>query len=228
MELLSSQPRHSAGERGATIFVVLLVVTLLTGIGLFAARVTGSVDSAAGFARQASQAKALALYAGQMSAAVLANERDAIRREMATAEQSTASPCVTNQYRAAPCALRRHQDLDRISAASLRQPGSKIISPQAEQTHGSLGPRTNLATVAGLEGNLQVEYFERAAAAALAGANQGGNAPGQSSAFEYSVTAFAQIRPVINAASVDWCSPDNESATANVQAVRMYIVVPEM
>ncbi|HMA93319.1 MAG TPA: hypothetical protein VKP30_11580 [Polyangiaceae bacterium] len=208
--------------------MVLLVVTLLTGIGLFAARVTGSVDAAAGFARQASQAKALALYAAQMSASVLANERDAIRREMSKAELATASPCVTNQYRAAPCALRRHQDLDRISAASLRQPGATVIVPQAEQAHGSLGPRTNLAAVAGLEGNLQVEYFERSAAAAMSGANQGGNAPGQSSAFEYSVTAFAQIRPVINGTSTDWCSPDNESSTANVQAVRMYIVVPEM
>ena len=85
--LRASVRRH---QRGATIFVVLLVITLLSGIGLFAARVTGSVDAATGYARQAAQAKGLALYATQMSAALLANEYDRIRQEMLASTSAAA------------------------------------------------------------------------------------------------------------------------------------------
>lgn len=216
-------------QRGATIFVVVLVITLLSGIGLFAARVTGSVDAATGYARQAAQAKGLALYATQMSAALLANEYDRIRQEMlASASAAAPSICVTNGYRAKmPCALRRHQDLDRVSRTSLRKESSVLV-PQSGDSSGSLGPRTNLASLSGVEGNLLVEYFDRVSAPRLAGYNQGSTASGSSHGFEYSATASAQIRPLIDAANANWCSPDNESSSANVQAIRMYVVVSEM
>jgi hypothetical protein len=216
-------------ERGATIFVVVLVITLLSGIGLFAARVTGSVDAATGYARQAAQAKGLALFATQMSAAVLANEYDRIRQEMlASANASTPSICVTNGYRArTPCALRRHQDLDRVSRTSLRKE-TTVLVPQSEDSSGSLGPRTNITSLSGVEGNLLVEYFDRVSAPRLAGFNQGSTSNTASHGFEYSATASAQIRPLIDAASVNWCTPDNESSSANVQAIRMYVVVSEM
>lgn len=228
----SPVPRHPSNrcdQRGATLFVVVLVITLLSGIGLFAARVTGSVDSATGYARQAAQAKGLALYATQMSAAVLANEYDRIRQEMlASANSATSSICATNGYRPnTACALRRHQDLDRISRTSLRK-DSTVLVPQAADRSGSLGPPTAVSALGGVEGNLLVEYFDRVSAPRLAGYNQGSTASSASHGFEYSATASAQIRPLIDAANSNWCSPDNESSSANVQAIRMYVVVSEM
>lgn len=217
------------GERGAAIFVVVLVITLLTGIGLFAARVTGSVDAAAGYARQAAQAKALSLYATQMSAAVLANEYDRIRLDMQAAEATaTSSMCMTNGLRGnAPCALRRHPDLDRVSKTSLRKDNTVLVA-QTEELAGSLGPRTNTSGPDGVEGNLLIEYFERVSAPRVAGFDQGSTASGQAHTFEYGVTASAQIRPVISALNANWCTPDSEAASANVQAIRAYVVVSEM
>ena len=56
-----SRTRHrNAGERGATLFVVVLVITLLTGIGLFTVHSSALLARAAGNERQALQTTYLA------------------------------------------------------------------------------------------------------------------------------------------------------------------------
>lgn len=227
---LRIRKRHVA-DRGTTVFVVVLVVTLLTAVGLFAARVTGSVDSATGYTRQSAQAKALALFAGQMSAAVLANDKDSIAAQMDLAKSSAANTqCPTNRYLPnVECAVRNQDDLNRVSTRSLG-PVTNILIPQSESVHGSLGPRTSVASLKGLEGNLRAEYFERVAAPPLAGFSKGSNDAGASPTFEYGVTASAQIRPLLRTvtagANSPWCSPDAEASNANVQTLRMYVTVP--
>ncbi len=52
--------RRNAGERGATLFVVVLVITLLTGIGLFTVHSSALLARAAGNERQALQTTYLA------------------------------------------------------------------------------------------------------------------------------------------------------------------------
>jgi Tfp pilus assembly protein PilX len=47
-------------ERGATLFVVVLVLTLLTAVGLFSARSASLTDQASGYSRQASQISSMA------------------------------------------------------------------------------------------------------------------------------------------------------------------------
>lgn len=56
------RPRR-AGERGAAVFIVVLVLAMLTGIGLFAARSAVLSTTATGHARQMTQAHYLAEYA---------------------------------------------------------------------------------------------------------------------------------------------------------------------
>lgn len=219
--------QRRSGERGTAIFVVVLVVTLLTGIGLFAARITGSVDAATGYARQADQAKALAIYAAQLAPAVLANSthKQLIPLEMDTALASAApGMCptngidpVTHAYRSnMHCSVRAHQQLSQILA-------TPILTRQLEQTSGSLGPHTANLT-AGVDGNLRLEYFSRERDLAQSGFQAGSNAPpGGEVPFEFSVTASAQIRPILGVANDAWCSPDNQTSSANVQAVRVYV-----
>jgi len=54
-----SSPRGRASERGATLFVVVLVITLLTGIGLYTVHSAGLVAQASGNGRQALQTEHL-------------------------------------------------------------------------------------------------------------------------------------------------------------------------
>jgi hypothetical protein len=216
-------------ERGTAIFVVVLVITLLTGIGLFAARVTGSVDAATGYARQAAQARALAIYAAQMAPGVLATDSASILIEMNTAKSAPSTKCPTNRLLPMDCAVRNHHDLVRISNASVKL-SDALLAAQTETAPGSFGPSTGIAAasglVAGLEGNLNIEYFERVAAPPVSGNNKGGNNPSPTTPFEYGITASAQIRSMTNATSEAWCASDDETSNANVQAIRMYVTVP--
>ncbi len=54
--------RRRSEERGAALFVVVLVLTLLTAVGLFAAQSATLVDQASGYSRQAAQTSYLAEY----------------------------------------------------------------------------------------------------------------------------------------------------------------------
>ncbi len=60
-------------ERGATLFVVVLVMTLLMGIGAFAARSAALATAASGSERQYTQARYVAEYALNFAASVLSN-----------------------------------------------------------------------------------------------------------------------------------------------------------
>ena len=50
------------GQRGAAVFLVVMVITLLTAMGVFAVRSTSLADAAAGFDREGAQASLVAQY----------------------------------------------------------------------------------------------------------------------------------------------------------------------
>jgi hypothetical protein len=62
-----------SGERGATLFVVVLVITLLMGIGAFAARSAHLATAASGSERQMVQARYVAEYGLMFATAKLSN-----------------------------------------------------------------------------------------------------------------------------------------------------------
>ncbi len=61
-------------QRGAAVFIVVMVLTLLTAVGLFAVRSASMADLAAGYDREGTQAALVAEYAITASAAYLAND----------------------------------------------------------------------------------------------------------------------------------------------------------
>jgi hypothetical protein len=60
-------------QRGAAVFIVVMVLTLLTAVGVFAVRSASLADVAAGYDREASQASLIAQYATVAGAAYLAS-----------------------------------------------------------------------------------------------------------------------------------------------------------
>jgi hypothetical protein len=66
-----ARPRLQS-QRGAAVFIVVMVLTLLTAVGIFAVRSASMADVAAGFDREGAQASLIAEYGVTASAAYLA------------------------------------------------------------------------------------------------------------------------------------------------------------
>jgi len=66
-----------ASQRGAAIFVVVLALTLVTGLGVWSMRTTSLVDQASGFARAAGQSQYLAETGLHTTSAILSLEGQA-------------------------------------------------------------------------------------------------------------------------------------------------------
>ncbi|HET7543007.1 MAG TPA: PilX N-terminal domain-containing pilus assembly protein [Polyangiaceae bacterium] len=92
-------PPHSIarrGERGAAVFVVMMVLTLLTAIGLFAVRSASLADLAAGYDREGAQATLVAEYAITASAAYLANDPSTVFIGYKASIDRAPQPCQSN------------------------------------------------------------------------------------------------------------------------------------
>ena len=61
------------GQRGAAVFIVVMVLTLLTAVGIFAVRSAAMADAAAGYDREGAQAALIAQYGITATAALMAS-----------------------------------------------------------------------------------------------------------------------------------------------------------
>src|SRR5688572_24601151 len=77
------------GERGAAVFIVVMAVVLLTGIGVFAVRTASMVDVAAGYDRQMTQTHHLSELAGRTVAAYTDGSGDIVRMMLNTRHETT-------------------------------------------------------------------------------------------------------------------------------------------
>jgi hypothetical protein len=91
------QRLHS--QRGAAVFIVVMVLTLLTAVGVFAVRSASLADVAAGYDREAAQTSLIAEYATTATAAYLATS--AANAIVANIQPSTY--CQSNMGVKAPC-----------------------------------------------------------------------------------------------------------------------------
>jgi hypothetical protein len=64
--------RRLQAQRGAAVFIVVMVLTLLTAVGIFAVRSSSLADLASGYDREAAQASLVAEYATVATASYLA------------------------------------------------------------------------------------------------------------------------------------------------------------
>ncbi len=220
-QLLAFRQRRE--QRGATIFVVLTVMTLLTAVGVYAARSASLVDRAAGFDRQFLQTHYIAAYGTLALAAELGTgSASMLVRQMDNNPETCLATRGLNYPGGgkAPCMKLTMADLaDRVGTF---YSGTKLL----EQTQtgspmipGSLGPYSVLSGAA-LEGNFSIELSDRGTASRLV---PGADASGASSnPLEYvrvTVTALGQVTPYVGNTSC----VEGVSAVAGLETMRAYV-----
>lgn len=217
-------------QRGAALFVVVMVITLLTAVGLFAVRSTSLVDAATGYARQAAQTTALADYGLQLVASELGEGRaDRVFQLMDRRDQYCPSYDFTPPLPAPqPCYAYDYNQLEaRVQQNTLN--AANVIEYQSSIGDGSLGPKLPSAgTPNGVDGVLVVEVFDAFEIANIKGANA--NKP---AGREVTLNSRAQVRPFLgalvqaNQTTSTWCSTNAGATTAaSLLSVRSQVMVP--
>lgn len=220
--------RRCQAERGAALFVVVMVITLLTAVGIFAARSTSLVDAATGYGRQASQTIALADYGAKLVATELGQGRaDRVFQLMDMRNQYCPIYGDTNPLKQ-PCYAFDYGQLD--ARVETNTSGAyDIIQYQSELFAGSLGPRfIDASSTWGIDGVLMVQLLDP-----FQTANIKGQSASQPSGREVTLNSTAQVRPYSATAQLSqlnpqWCGNGPASTGASLLSVRSQILVPTL
>lgn len=202
-----------ADERGAALFVVVLVITLLTAIGIFSARAASLVNVASGYNRQAVQTQYIAEYGVRgVTARMARGEADAILSEMVggvdTCEASAKLSVLTGQR--ASCYKLFMQEV----SSALETP---LLELPTSTAPGSLGPPGE--PDGQMLGNFMVELTEQSKAGALAGFQVDGQNP-SFQLVRLTLTAQGAVRPFTAGTACD----DGSSRAAGVAYMRSHVV----
>lgn len=180
------RPPMRRRERGAAVFVVVMAITLLTAVGLFAAHSATLVDQASGHARLARQTVSLAEYGTLAAAAELGSgAADAYVAELsARTEQCRAN--VGRLTENPPC---YKLFLDQLDGRTRALADAALLEPK-----GSDGTPGSLGTSDALVGDFVVELTDPGPTGRpVAGTDAGGTG----TAFRYlkvTATTTAQVR----------------------------------
>ena len=211
-------------QRGAAVFIVVMAIVLLTGIGVFAVRTASLVDVAAGYDRQAMQTHRLSELAGRTLASDVAGSGDVLGPGM---DRSLAvDRCIANfnpttsvTQQNVGCVKKEQFALEQHIAKSYPDQTS-LLMPATADEDGSLGPQLGAADTLStpLERRVEIEITDLNEVEQIGGSSSG--------YYEFTVTAHAQIRA--NAvANQPWCAGQAESMGASVQMLRAHIRVPK-
>jgi hypothetical protein len=235
--------RDRSQERGAAIFIVVMVMTLLTAVGVLAIRRASMTDAAVGYARQADQAHYLADYVVRLGSYELGEGRgqfyvNQIRPAVAGAKTNQ-EICPSTKFAHAtfavatvvPCYNIFGNELGRnlnfgSTPAALKQ---TFIAEPTTIVAGSLGPADPTGLDYGLEQSFLLEILEGFKTTAPAGFTVSGRGANQLNNVQLSVTGWAQLRSVRTAGTADpWCASADTATAASIQAVRALITVPNL
>lgn len=214
------------GERGAAVFIVVLVITMLTGVGLFAVRSAILSTTVSGFSRQMSQTHfitdyALLVVAGELST----NRRDAHVNAMKEAKdcvnvlacKCTGNirpgnvPSLTSNH---TCYIFGHENLQQKVAQETS--GALLLTPTdtsdpAHPIAGSLGHGN-------LEAALRVEMTDLAPASPpVAGLDLTSAGAAQVQYMAVTMKATGQLRPP--------GSQDSQRSAASIETSRAHLIV---
>lgn len=216
-------PPRRRDERGTAIFIVVMVLTLLTAVGVFAIRASSMSISTAGYERQNTQNH----YVGEYGMLGTVTELSTTRRSAYITKMSTSGDTCWAAQNAAPgvgvpvpCYRVYARDVQNslLSGRVLFEPssadGGTLVTP------GSLGP-------APLDGDFVVEMTDPGPVGLpVAGTDVGGTGP----RFRYlqvTLTSIGQVRPSGDPACTD-PSPgvaSTSAALAGNETGRAFIVV---
>lgn len=187
------------GERGAAVFIVVMVLTLLTAVGIFAVRSASLADVAAGYDREASQATIVAQYGSVATAAFLGTPAGSV---VAT-NLVFSKYCQTNSFQNFPC-FKTGSGLFETSV--LTSSGEDLF----ETSSSSLNANNNT------DADFAVEITEPVKTGKLTAGNP-------SSPVQVAVSVVAQVRPknaCVNGVGTTW--------NAGQQMVRTYVTASNL
>jgi hypothetical protein len=216
--------RTRSNERGAAVFIVVMVISLLSAIGVFAARTASLVDMATGYDRQAVQTHLIADYAGRLTIAELGTGSaraylDRLNSSKDTCVSTQASPPVNF-----PCQTFTTDEFTRL--VGQRAAGQPLFLAQTTAAAGSLGPQlpggSASGAVAPVAGLMQVEIIDGFMGETKAGSPSGA---GGFMDVQFTLTAYAQVRDGPTATPVLWCNNATTAVSASSQTLRSHVTV---
>lgn len=220
-------------ERGAAVFIVVMVLALITAIGIVAARTASLVDTAAGYDRQATQTMYLAAYAGRAAAVEFGGKpRTYLDLMRQGKEQCPSNANVQPLTAGAPIPCYKLFMSEVSQRIDTNFSGHTTLDNQSQLNAGSLGPplgQAPSASVPMLNGVFMIEMLEAFNSDPKPKSNVGGD-PNAAHDVQVTLTAFAQIRslPSTGANTDPWCSTSSSSTGASVQAIRAHVTMPNV
>jgi len=215
--------RRRSRERGAAVFIVIMVISLLTAIGIFAARSASLVDTAAGYERQMLQTEYVAQYGTLTTAAELGSgSAKAYVDQMSTGEddcRATSKLPPPEAGAPVPCYKLFMSEL----AARVNQNStgkvSKLFEPAAEDDDGATQPGSLGGTP--LDGNFVVEMTDPGPVEKPIPGEAAGGSPRFLNYLKVTLSGYGQVR----SATGDNVCDEGSSTTAAVQAVRAHALI---
>lgn len=203
-------------ERGNALFIVVMVVTLLTAVGLFAMRSASLSNQAAGYNRQGVQTLYLSEFATRSAAAELVGKEQHYFNRIIRGATSGGDDC------------RANRNLSSLLVAPERPPCAKLLSQDMWTRANAVFPG-NVGTTANrtllgelgssdIEGAFVVEMTDLAQVGTPVIGEDAG--PGRFKHMQVVLTATAQVRPKPPAGSSVTTCQDALTVTSSLQTLR--------
>lgn len=198
--------RRRRAEGGAAVFLVVMVLSIITAIGVFSMRSASLADKATGYSRQSVQATAMAEYAARTAATYLESNPELAS---STTRVSGCAPALQAIDPDAPCTVLKSS----LLSEALME--NSPVSPENGMT-GFLslpGEPTQIAT------EFVTEMSEPSMASITA-------SPGFTSGLfkQVTFTSMARVYPV-SGTDTGACAP-GARGTVSQQTVRAHVIVP--
>jgi Tfp pilus assembly protein PilX len=216
-----SRLRRARARRGNALFVVVMVTTLLTGVGLFAMRAASLSNLASGYNRQGTQTLYLSEFGTRSAAAELVGKEQHYFNKIVRGTTADGDDCRANRELLEtlqgqsltdqpPCAKLLANDIWMRASGAFS--GASYVGTTARSLPGELGSPD-------LEGAFVVEMTDLAQVnAPLAGEDA---TAGRMKHMQVLLTTTAQIRPIIDLEAGEENTCQNSlSVTSSLQTLR--------
>ena len=202
------RPRRHASQRGMALILVVLVVSILSSLGMYAITTVAKVDAAAGHNRQALQTHYIAELGARSAIAYFSTVQPSTVFQTATT--NTTAECAANMGSAAArsCVAVNSDIIFKSTTAAIRSP----VTGTGSLIHPLGGT---------LEGLVRVEATEVFQAGEIPGMAVKGTANAMTTAIA-TITATGVVSPAAPAAAANNCP---HAAVASRQSLRVHITM---
>lgn len=202
----SFEPRRfrRSSERGATVFIIMMAMLLLSGLGMWSMQSAALVDQASGFSRLAAQTQ----YTAEMGATSTTAFLSVPGWASAVYSQGRSAPDTCEATMGAPSGVNRFCKrllLSDLSSATQKEAAQNVVDLGNSTAPGSFGPYSGTHAAA-LEGDFSVEITEPEPAIVP------GTDLSQPIYFRATVTSVGRMRPTAGAV----CSAAENSVAGQI------------